>query len=77
MIERIPKKEQAVLVGICHKEQSKEQMLEYLEELKLLTYSSGATPVKVFTQNIHSFDPATLIGKGNQAQNNGPYRPDT
>ena len=64
MIERIPKKEQAILVGICHKEQKKEQMLEYLEELKLLTYSSGATPVKVFTQNIHTYDPATLIGKG-------------
>ncbi|HTB32642.1 MAG TPA: GTPase HflX [Bacteroidia bacterium] len=64
MIERIPKKEQAVLVGISHKDQPKEQMQEYLEELKLLTYSSGAIPAKVFTQNIHSFDPATLIGKG-------------
>lgn len=68
MIERIPKKEQAVLVGICHKEQKKEQMLEYLEELKLLTYSSGAIPVKVFTQNIHTYDPATLIGKGKVAE---------
>jgi len=68
MIERILKKEQAVLVGICHKEQKREQMLEYLEELKLLTYSSGATPVKVFTQNIHSYDPATLIGKGKVAE---------
>lgn len=64
MIERIQKKEQAVLVGISHAGQTKEQMLEYLEELKLLCYSSGAIPVKVFTQNIHSYDPATLIGKG-------------
>ncbi len=64
MIERIQKQEQAVLVGICHKEQKKEQMLEYLEELKLLTESSGARPAKVFTQNIHTYDPATLIGKG-------------
>ena len=64
MIERILKKEQAVLVGICHREQTKEQMMEYLEELKLLCSSSGAIPVKVFTQNVHSFDPATLIGKG-------------
>jgi GTPase len=68
MIERIPKKEQAVLVGICCKEQPKEQMLEYLEELKLLTRSSGANPIKVFTQNVHSFDPATLIGKGKVAE---------
>jgi GTP-binding protein HflX len=64
MIERIQKQEQAVLVGICHKDQKKEQMLEYLEELKLLTESSGAKPTKVFTQNIHTYDPATLIGKG-------------
>lgn len=68
MIERIQKKEQAVLVGICHREQSREQMLEYLEELKLLCYSSGALPVKVFTQNIHVYDPATLIGKGKVAE---------
>ncbi len=64
MIERTPKTEQAILVGICHKEQKREQMLEYLEELKLLTYSSGAVPAKIFTQNIHTYDPATLIGKG-------------
>jgi GTP-binding protein HflX len=64
MIERIQQKEQAILVGICHREQKKEQMLEYLEELKLLCYSSGAVPVKVFTQNIHTYVPATLIGKG-------------
>jgi len=68
MIERIQKKEQAVLVGISHREQSREQMLEYLEELKLLCYSSGAVPVKVFTQNIHVYDPATLIGKGKVAE---------
>ncbi len=64
MIERTPKQEQAILVGISHKDQTKEQMLEYMEELKLLTYSSGAAPSKIFTQNIHSYDPATLIGKG-------------
>ncbi len=64
MIERIIQKEQAILVGITHREQKKEQMMEYMEELKLLCYSSGAIPVKVFTQNIHRFDPATLIGKG-------------
>jgi GTPase len=68
MIERVPKKELAVLVGICFRDQPREQMMEYLEELKLLTSSSGATPVKVFTQNIHSFDPATLIGKGKVAE---------
>lgn len=68
MIERIKGKEQAILVGIYYKEQPKEQMLEYLEELKLLCSSSGAVPAKVFTQNVHAFDPATLIGKGKVAE---------
>lgn len=68
MIDRIQKREQAVLVGISHKEQTKEQMVEYLEELRMLCLSSGAIPVKTFTQNIHSFDPATLIGKGKVAE---------
>jgi GTP-binding protein HflX len=64
MIERVRGKEKAILVGICHKEQRKEQLTEYLDELTMLCNTAGATPVKVFTQNLHSFDPAFLIGSG-------------
>jgi len=64
MIDRIQKREKAVLVGVCHQEQKKEQLLEYLDELSFLCSTAGAVPVKRFTQNLHHVDPATLIGKG-------------
>ena len=64
MIERVRGKEKAILVGICHKEQRKEQLEEFLSELTMLCQTAGATPVKVFTQNLHHFDPAFLIGSG-------------
>jgi GTP-binding protein HflX len=64
MIDRTRKQEKAVLVGVCHKEQKKEQVIEYLDELSFLCSTAGALPVKRFTQNLHQIDPATLIGKG-------------
>ena len=64
MIERVRGQEKAILVGICHKEQRKEQLEEFLSELTMLCQTAGATPVKVFTQNLHHFDPAFLIGSG-------------
>ncbi|MGP8216199.1 MAG: GTPase HflX [Bacteroidia bacterium] len=64
MIERIKGREKAILVGICHKDQRKEQLTEFLDELTMLCSTAGATPVKVFTQNLHQFDPAYLIGRG-------------
>jgi GTP-binding protein HflX len=64
MIERVRKKEKAILVGVCHKEQKKEQLAEYIDELSFLCSTAGAIPVKIFTQNLHHIDAATLIGKG-------------
>src|SRR6185312_375446 len=64
MIERLAKKEKAVLVGVCHKEQKKEQLDEYLDELSFLYSTAGAIPIKTFTQNVDHYDPATLIRKG-------------
>jgi GTP-binding protein HflX len=64
MIERLPKKEKAVLVGVCHKDQKKEQLEEYLDELSFLCSTAGAVPVKSFTQSVDHYDPATLIRKG-------------
>jgi len=64
MIDRRRKQEKAVLIGVCHKEQKKEQVIEYLDELSFLCSTAGAIPVKRFTQNLHQVDPATLIGKG-------------
>ncbi len=64
MIERVRGKEKAILVGIGHKDQPKEQLTEYLDELTMLCHTAGATPVKIFTQNLSRFDPAFLIGSG-------------
>ncbi len=68
MIDRRRRKEHAVLVGVSYKEQSKAQLQEYLNELSLLCSTAGAIPVKIFTQNLHHIDPATLIGKGKVAE---------
>lgn len=64
MIDRIQKKEKAVLVGVCHREQKKEQLEEYLDELAFLCATAGAIPIKRFSQSLDHFDPATLIRKG-------------
>jgi GTP-binding protein HflX len=64
MIERLAKKEKAVLVGVCHREQKKEQLDEYLSELSFLCSTAGAIPIQTFTQNVDHYDPATLIRKG-------------
>ncbi len=64
MIQRVKGKEKAILVGVGYKEQRKEQLKEYLDELTMLCHTAGAEPVKVFTQNIHHVDPAFLIGSG-------------
>ncbi len=68
MIDRRRRKEHAVLVGVSYKEQSKAQLQEYINELSLLCSTAGAIPVKIFTQNLHHIDPATLIGKGKVAE---------
>lgn len=64
MIERIRGKEKAILVGVCHKDQRREQLQEYMDELTMLCNTAGATPIKIYTQNLHHFDPAFLIGSG-------------
>jgi GTPase len=64
MIDRIRNKEKAILVGVCHREQKKEQLTEYINELAFLCSTAGAIPVKIFTQNLNHIDAATLIGSG-------------
>lgn len=58
------RKEEAILVGINYKNQDRGKLEEYLEELRLLCYTAGASPVKTYTQHLNHYDPATLIGKG-------------
>jgi len=54
----------AVLVGVILKEQTDEQMKEYLDELAFLAETAGAVAVKRFTQKLTHADSKTFVGKG-------------
>jgi GTP-binding protein HflX len=62
--QAVAQNERAVLVGLIHKEQSEEQVQEYLDELAFLADTAGAAAVKRFTQRLPHPDRATFIGKG-------------
>lgn len=58
------KEERAVLVGLVHKDQTEQQVQEYLDELAFLAETAGAISVKRFTQKLPHPDSKTFIGKG-------------
>jgi len=60
----INREERAILVGLVHKEQTEEQLHEYLDELAFLAETAGAKAVKRFTQKLPHPDSRTFIGKG-------------
>ena len=67
MLDKRTKKhssERAVLIGLITLTQTKEQAIEYLEELTFLANTAGANPVKHFLQKLSYADPKTFIGKG-------------
>ncbi len=67
MIEKqhkIKGEETAVLVGLIQKEQTQEQVYEYLDELAFLAETAGAQTVRKFTQKLPHPDSRTFVGKG-------------
>ena len=60
----IEKEEKAVLVGVIQKDQTEQQVQEYLEELAFLAETAGAVTIKRFTQKLQHPDSRTFIGKG-------------
>jgi len=62
--QKIKKEERAVLAGLVQKEQTYEQVEEYLDELAFLAETAGAIAVKRFTQKLKHPDSRTFIGKG-------------
>lgn len=54
----------AVLVGLIQKDNTQEQVTEYLDELQFLAETAGATTVKRFTQRLPHPDSRTFVGKG-------------
>lgn len=61
---RIKSEERAVLVGVIQKEQTEEQVHEYLDELAFLAETAGANAIKRFTQKLQRPDSKTFVGKG-------------
>lgn len=56
--------ENAVLVGLIQKDQTEQQVNEYLDELAFLAETAGAITVKRFTQKMAHPDSKTFLGKG-------------
>ena len=62
--QKIKNEERAVLVGLVQKDQTPEQVEEYLDELAFLALTAGAITVKRFTQKLERPDSKTFVGKG-------------
>lgn len=62
--QKIQEDERAVLVGLVQKDQTPEQVEEYLDELAFLALTAGAITVKRFTQKMERPDSKTFVGKG-------------
>jgi len=62
--KNIRREEKAVLVGLIQKEQTDEQVTEYLDELAFLSETAGATAIKRFTQKLPHPDSRSFVGKG-------------
>ncbi len=56
--------EKAVLVGVIQKDQTEQQVNEYLDELAFLAETAGAITVKRFTQKLQHPDSRSFVGKG-------------
>jgi GTPase len=62
--QKIKEAERAVLVGVIQKDQTDQQVKEYLDELSFLATTAGAISVKIFTQKLQRPDSKTFVGKG-------------
>lgn len=62
--QKIKEEERVVLVSVIQKENTPEQVQEYLDELAFLAETAGAITVKSFTQRLDRPDSKTFVGKG-------------
>jgi GTP-binding protein HflX len=56
--------EYAVLVGVVQKDQTEEEVQEYLDELEFLALTAGAKAQKRFVQKLSHPDSRTFVGSG-------------
>ena len=60
--------EKAILVALIRREQKKEEVTEYLDELEFLALTAGAKSVKRFVQSLDHPNSRTFIGEGKAAE---------
>jgi len=60
----VQEEERALLVGLVTKEQTEQQLNEYLDELTFLAETAGAVTVRRFSQKLAHPDSKTFVGKG-------------
>jgi len=60
--------QQAVLIGLITDKRRKREVEEYLYELAFLTRTAGASPVKIFVQNLELPNPKYFVGRGKLAE---------
>lgn len=56
--------ESCILIGLIQRNQTEEQVHDYLDELEFLALTAGAISLKKFTQKLDSPNPKTFIGTG-------------
>lgn len=56
--------EEVVLVGLVQRDQTEEEVQEYLDELEFLALTAGATAIRRFIQKRWNPSPKTFVGKG-------------
>lgn len=54
----------AILVGVVQKEQTEQQVIEYMDELAFLAETAGAITMRRYTQKMAHPDSKTFVGKG-------------
>jgi GTP-binding protein HflX len=64
----INNEEVAVLVAVVQKDQTEQEVQEYLEELAFLAETAGAKTIKRFLQKLSHPDSRTFVGKGKLEQ---------
>ena len=62
--QKVQEEQRAVLVGLVHKDQTEQQVKEYLVELAFLAETAGAIAIKRFYQRLAHPDSKTFVGKG-------------
>jgi GTP-binding protein HflX len=60
----LQEEQRAVLVGVIQKDQTEDQVNEYLDELAFLAETAGAATIKIFKQRLQHPDSRTFVGKG-------------